>query len=326
MKMQYPQLSITRVCTMLGFSRQAYYQARERIEERILHEAIILDICQELRRKHPSLGATKMQGMVNVELATMGLDTTIGRDATYNLLREHGLLLRKTQSGRRTTNSRHSLARHSDLYKGFVPTGINQAWVSDITYWRIATGEHLYIHLVTDAYSRFVLGWCLSQTLHASNTIAALVMALQTLEHPVVDRLLHHSDRGSQYCSDDYVAMARQHGITMSMTQSSDPRDNAIAERVNGILKHEYLYHYRVDSFQQARAPLRRSIHLYSYERPHLSLNNQTPHAVHSGTATRPVKRLWRTSPYPFGSDPTSASHAVHSEPMTCYHADLQTV
>jgi hypothetical protein len=120
--------------------------------------------------------------------------------------------------------------------------------------------------------------------------------------------------------------MARQHGITMSMTQSSDPRDNAIAERDNAILKQEELYHYRVDSFQQARALLRRSIHLYSYERPHLSLNNQTPHAVHSGTATRPVKRLWKTTPYSSDSDLMLASHDVESQPMTCAHADLQTV
>lgn len=299
---------------MVGFSRQAYYQARLRGEERMMHEAIVVDICREIRQYHRAMGGKKMKELVKEKLRAMGLETGIGRDAIYDLLRVHGMLLRKARSGPRTTNSRHKLRLYTNLYKEFVPTGINQAWVSDITYWRIATGEHLYIHLVTDAYSRIILGWCLSSTLHASNTIEALVMALRTIKQPIVDRLLHHSDRGGQYCSDDYVALAGKHHITMSMTQTSDPRDNAIAERVNGILKLEYLHHHRVDSFKQALALLRRSVHLYCCERPHLSLNNQTPHAVHTGTATRPLKRLWKKKAYPLRSGPPSALPDVEPE------------
>jgi len=309
-----PSLSVTQCCRVLNHSRQAYYQAQRVDSQRAVVVSLIVDVCREVRRTHPGMGTKKLKLLLDERLQAMALDISIGRDALYDVLRDCGLLIRQKKSKRRTTDSRHHLRRFSDLYNNFVPCRINQAWVADITYWQISTGAFLYIHLVTDAYSRMILGWCLSTTLHASHTTAAFVMALETLGQPIRERLLHHSDRGSQYCSDDYVAEAKKYDITMSMTQSGDPLDNAIAERVNGILKLEYLEHHNIETFEQAENLLFHSIHSYCHERPHMSLNNQTPYALHTGTATLPIKRLWKAKTHQVRSGPPSASPDVEPE------------
>lgn len=289
--------NVRQLSSMVGLSRQGYYKQQAERCQRDHVEAIVVELMTELRQIHPKMGCGKIQLLINERLGAMGLES-IGRDQCYAMMREHGLALRRTRRTRRTTDSRHSLRKYPDIYNGRELTGCNQAWVADITYWQVRPSEFLYLHLVTDAYSRTILGWALSPTLQACYTIEALEMALRTLDESVKDSLIHHSDRGIQYCSDLYVKKLKQYGIGISMTQSGDPRDNAKAERINGIIKNEYLAFTCSKTFEESQVAVRQSVELYNTIRPHRSLNNQTPMSVHSGTATRPIVQLWKRPTY----------------------------
>jgi transposase InsO family protein len=178
------------------------------------------------------------------------------------------------------------------LIQGIELTGPNQLWVSDITYWKL-NGEFLYISLITDAFSRMIVGYQLADSLEAVESIGALKMALRKLEKTITN-LIHHSDRGVQYCSYDYTDILHDKGIKISMTESGDPLDNAIAERMNGILKYEYLFEEKVESIKQAKEILEKSVNLYNTDRPHMSIGNMTPVNVHNLQMDRELKRKWK--------------------------------
>lgn len=216
----------------------------------------------------------------------------MGRDALFELLATAGLLIRKRR-GVLTTYSRHWMRKWPNLIKNFVPTGPNQLWVSDITYWKIRD-DMLYISLITDAYSHKIVGHHVARTLETIETIKALRTALPCLEGQA-NRPIHHSDRGTQYCSAGYVALLQDNGLAISMTESGDPVENAIAERVNGILKEEYLNHYKVANIQEAASVLDSSVDLYNRERPHMSIGLLTPETVHHNNVT--TVKLWKKYP-----------------------------
>jgi transposase InsO family protein len=174
--------------------------------------------------------------------------------------------------------------------KDLVMTAANQVWVSDITYVETESG-FVYLHLVTDAYSKKIMGWCLSPSLHAEATIKALQMAIRAAGCDLTG-LIHHSDRGCQYCCEKYVKLLQDNGVLISMTQDGDPRDNAIAERVNGILKTEWLYDDHFKGFQDAYVRVAQVINLYNNKRPHLSLNYQTPAQAYLETGAQ--VRVWK--------------------------------
>lgn len=204
----------------------------------------------------------------------------MGRDALFDLLQSNYLLVRRRKRRVFTTQSFHWLRKYSNIVKGLVLSHPNQLWVSDITYWEVGS-RFVYISLITDAFSHKIVGYHIADTLAAVETVEALRMALQHLhaDHP---GLIHHSDRGIQYCSHEYVQMLQDRCIQISMTETGDPRDNAIAERVNGILKEEYLYDYSVTSLPQAKLVLDFVIDLYNEERPHMSCDYKTPSSVHA--------------------------------------------
>jgi len=212
----------------------------------------------------------------------------MGRDAFFELLRANGLLVRRKRYRARTTFSCHRFRKYQDLIRDMVPQRANQLWVSDITYIRIGK-DFAYLSLVTDAYSRKIIGFCLSHDLSTDNCLSALRMALATR---VVDLpLIHHSDRGTQYCSQAYTKLLNTRGIAISMTQSGNPRDNAIAERVNGILKQELLKE-SYDNINLAYKSVKQAISIYNTLRPHSSLDMLTPENAH--TKTGQLKRRWR--------------------------------
>lgn len=175
-----------------------------------------------------------------------------------------------------------------------VPKHPNQLWVSDITYWKITSGNHIYISLITDAYSRKIVGYNVAETMEAIESVKALQMALSAFDR--ADRpsqLIHHSDRGIQYCSNQYVKLLQDYGINISMTENGDPLENAIAERINGILKAEYLIANETNNITEAKRQLNKAIKLYNEHRPHMSLGNHTPEVVHQKEKVN-IKRLWK--------------------------------
>jgi transposase InsO family protein len=205
------------------------------------------------------------------------------------------MLVRKRKRRVQTTQSFHWLRKYPNLIKGFTPTAPNQLWVSDITYWKI-NGSYVYISFITDAFSHKIIGFHVAETLESIETIQALKMALssliETLETEL--KLIHHSDRGVQYCHHKYVNLLQKNNIKISMTENGDPLENAIAERVNGIIKEEYLQDYQVNSIEQAKEVLRFVIEeLYNKERPHNSISNLTPNEVHKNNIK--TNKLWKS-------------------------------
>jgi putative transposase len=238
------------------------------------------------------MGARKMYDMLQPFMMEHGIK--MGRDALFDLLAANQLLVKKRKRKVRTTYSNHWLRKYPNLIRDYIPRTINQLWVSDITYWKIDTGEHLYISLITDAWSRKIVGYHVAETMEAIQSIEALQMALAALggaARPL--QLTHHSDRGIQYCSGKYVKLLQDNGITISMTENGDPLENAIAERVNGIIKEEYLNHYQTVNLQEAKKQLQKAISLYNNNRPHMSINNLTPNKLHNHKKLN-HHRLWK--------------------------------
>lgn len=269
-------------------SRQAYYK---RIHSHIKEQkefTIVLQLIQEVRQSHRCIGGRKLYSMLGQQLKSHGI--RMGRDALFNLLRDSGLLIRRRRRTVRTTWSSHPYRKYKNLIKGFTPTAPNQLWVSDITYLTTRKG-FLYLSLITDAYSRKIVGYDLADNLEAVNALQALQRALGSLDS--AHQLIHHSDRGIQYCTHEYTTALTNAAIQISMTESGDPIENAMAERINGILKNEYLLHEPILNKQQAMKLLNNAVSLYNKQRQHLSCNMFTPDEVHSKQL--PVKRLWKT-------------------------------
>lgn len=218
----------------------------------------------------------------------------MGRDALFDLLAANAKLVRKRKRRIQTTYSSHWLRKYPNLVREFIPKSINQLWVSDITYWKITANTHLYISLITDAYSRKIVGYNVGETMEAVQSIQALQMALASLDGDAVPlQLTHHSDRGIQYCSTKYVKLLQDKGIKISMTENGDPLENAMAERVNGIIKEEYLDYCKTTCLKEAKNNLVNAITLYNNERPHMSIENFTPNQLHTNPK-QIKKRLWK--------------------------------
>lgn len=215
----------------------------------------------------------------------------MGRDALFDLLAAHQLLIRKKKRRVYTTQSFHWLRKYPNRIKQLVPSRANQVWVSDITYYQTRQG-FVYISLITDAYSRKIVGYHVADSLEAVHTLSALQMAIKE-NRPFLNELIHHSDRGIQYCCYEYVKLLQDNNIVISMTEDSDPLENAIAERVNGIMKQEYLEHYMPKNKEEIRKLLADSVNAYNNLRPHMSCNMLTPETVHQNNL--PVQRNWKS-------------------------------
>ena len=293
MKNNFQNIGLAKLCSWLGMSRQAYYQNSWKAIDTTIEEELILQQVKQIRQNHPRLGTRKLHD----KLQAFMLENSIkmGRDALFNLLAANHLLIRKRKRRITTTNSYHWLRKYPNLIRNFVPTAPHQLWVSDITYWKINAQEHLYISFITDAYSHKIVGYQVAETLEAIESVQALQMALSAFEGAESHlQLTHHSDRGIQYCSREYVKLLQDNNIQISMTENGDPLENAIAERVNGIIKEEYLDAYEVNDIKEARGLLDRVIQLYNNDRPHLSISNLTPNQVHHSQNPLKTEKLWK--------------------------------
>lgn len=273
----YPSFSIGFLCKLFGKSRQAYYEQFKEKNDRELEEVIVLKIVAEIRSELPRIGTRKVHFMLQERLAVH--DISIGRDRLYELMGEHGYLLRYRKRKPYTTNSNHPYYKYPNLIKDLVLFKPNQLWVSDITYIQLS-GKFAYLSIITDAYSRKIVGYCLYPTLHSEGVIQAFLMASKNVKRELYN-LIHHSDRGVQYCSANYVEQLNAHRIKISMTENGDPYENAIAERVNGILKTEFELGKPFKDFNEAMHTIDEAIRKYNELRPHLSCNYLTPAVAH---------------------------------------------
>lgn len=260
-----------------GISRQAFYQSEKRLIKAEIEENLVVKMVQEKRRDLPRLGGKKLYFLLKEDLSQIG---KIGRDKFLGILRYNDLLVERKKSHTKTTNSFHRFRKWKNLIKGLSVTRPNQVWVSDITYIRTFDG-FVYLFLITDLYSRKIVSWSLSRSLSIEGGIEALKMALGSRKDKS-QSLIHHSDRGVQYCSTGYVEILQDFKIEISMTEENHCYENAVAERVNGVLKDEFYLDSTFNNFEQAVSAVRSGIKNYNEKRPHWSLNLRTPLQVHS--------------------------------------------
>ena len=279
------------LCGLFGVSKQAYYQYDEDVAlARAAREEFALQYVKDIRSLDPGIGGVKLWYMYQDEF---GCDYPIGRDRFCRILAEHGLKVRLKIRKPRTTDSTHSLPTYPNLIKDFIPTAPNQLWVSDITYIVIMDDDNhyhfCYLSLILDAYTEEIVGWRVGPTLDTEYPLEALRMALKRIEGQEVC-LVHHSDRGCQYVSREYVNLLKEYGIRISMTESGDPKDNAQAERINNTMKNELLKDKVFRSIQEVIAAVAVAVDFYNNRRPHMSIGMKAPAEMAEATGDRDMR------------------------------------
>jgi transposase InsO family protein len=261
---------------LFGLSRQSYYK-REKLEASDKEESEeVIEMVSQIRKRMPRIGTRKIYHILRGEFEAKGIK--VGRDKLFEILRNNRLLITRGKRYIQTTNSKHWLKKYPNLIKGLEIYGPERLWVSDITYIRTDEG-FCYLTMITDAYSRKIVGYTTSKTLGTEGTIEALKMAIKNRRS--TGELIHHSDRGLQYCSREYVELLEKNQIKISMTEGSDPYENALAERMNRTIKEEFLLTEKIRDYQILQKTVAESVDIYNTERPHLSCAMQYPADVH---------------------------------------------
>jgi transposase InsO family protein len=271
------RVSIRSCCRHLGFSKQAYYQFRHHREDQAERDRQIVGKVLTVRRHLPRLGTRKLYYLLKGEFVEAHI--SVGRDKLFDVLRAQKMLITKRRKYIQTTDSKHWMRTYPNRAQHMPLTQPEQLWVADITY-ILTRQETLYLHLVTDAYSKQIMGYMLSRDLKSESTLKALQMALGKRMYPQ-HQIIHHSDRGLQFCSKLYINELRKHNCQISMTQDGNPYDNAVAERINGILKDKFYCDEPFENYETALASVAQSIILYNTRRPHLSCSMLTPVQMH---------------------------------------------
>lgn len=289
MKNNFSHIGLAKLCGWFGITRQAYYQESWKAVDVSIEEELILGEVKRIRSCHGRMGTRKLYDKMQAFMLEHQIK--MGRDSLFNLLSANNMLVKKRKRRIQTTQSFHWLRKYPNLIRDFVPTAPNQLWVSDITYWKI-NGPYVYISFITDAYSHKIVGYHVAENLASVETIKALKMALSDLRSESHLQLTHHSDRGVQYCHHKYVKLLQDNNIKISMTENGDPLENPVAERVNGIIKEEYLLDYTVKNIKESKKVLAFVVKLYNEERPHNSIGNFVPDIVHENNLK--TKKLWK--------------------------------
>lgn len=271
------------LCRVVGMTRQNYYQRRSARESLSVDERFVLELVGRERARQPMLGGRKLLHCLSGDLRSA--EVRIGRDRFFELLGRNGLLIARRRGAARTTDSRHGFSTHPNLAKDFSPSAPHQLLVGDITYIRTLEG-FMYLCLVMDAFSRTIVGFDSSDTLEMEGALRALSMAIGQL--PRGAQAMHHSDRGVQYCCGAYVAVLREAGMAISMTEENHCYENAKAERLNGTLKREYGLGATFADKAAVVPAVREAVTLYNHHRPHAALDYRTPMQVHRAVAAAP--------------------------------------
>ncbi len=283
------------LCELFGVTKQAFYKRNdEGNHRRLAKEQIALEYIREIRTKDPGIGCRKLYHMYSDAFS----DTHIGRDAFEALMAENGLKIRCKKRKPRTTDSRHKLPTYPDLTKNLLPSRSNELWVADITYISlcepIGLPKYCYLSLLMDAYTEEVKGWAVGATLETKYPLEALQMAMDNLDTQREDlHLIHHSDRGVQYASNEYVEVLKKAGIAISMTETGNPKDNARAERINSTFKNELLKDKKFRDVEEVKQAVRVAVEFYNNERPHMSINMMTP--AEAASMTGEITKRWRS-------------------------------
>jgi len=278
---------------LFGYTKQAYYKSIARGEKKAFDEYLIVELIRRKRRVWKKGSGRNLLASLKEDFARHRIQ--IGRDKFFELLNKHGLQVRRCSRRTRTTASGHTYHKYPNLIEGLVPDQANQVWVSDITYvWCQAEQCFVYLYLVTDMYSRKIVGCTVGTSLHAHWAVQALQQAICGAKAPL-HGLIHHSDRGVQYCCGDYIALLKVYDIQPSMTTGGDPLENPIAERVNRTIKEEFMENYKqgYKNVSQALAQIPVNIQFYNEERPHSSIGMMTPNQAHSMVGYIP--RTWKS-------------------------------
>jgi transposase InsO family protein len=272
--------SLSALCQCFDLKRDAYYKYKRRVDKRLEIEQKIVEIVRQRRKSLPREGTRKL--IKSLDANFREADLKVGRDTLFNILRKHDMLIHRKKAHHRTTNSFHRFHKYRNIIKDMKMTKPNQVWVSDITYIRTING-FCYLALITDMYSRKIVGHDLSDSLELAGCVRALQKALK--QSGKRSPQVHHSDRGIQYCSNVYTSILIKNNIKISMTEDNHCYENALAERVNGILKDEFYLDQTFASIAEAKRAAKNAIELYNTIRLHLSLKYKTPETVYKLTA-----------------------------------------
>lgn len=268
------------ICKCFDLKRDAYYKYKRREDQRLDLERKVVGIVKQRRKSLPREGVRKLMRSLNNDFETAHLK--VGRDTLFNILRKHNMLTLRKKYSAKTTNSMHRFRKYNNIIKDLKVSRANQVWVSDITYIRTVKG-FCYLALITDMHSRKIVGYDLSNSLELKGCIRALNKAVSHAKD--IKGLIHHSDRGFQYCSTTYTQILQKNNIRISMTEDNHCYENALAERVNGILKDEFYLDQTFTNMAHAKRAAKNAIKLYNEIRLHLSLDYQTPNTVHQNAA-----------------------------------------
>jgi len=288
MKAFYKDTGLGVLCELVGKTRQAFYEKKWRDEKLQFEDAIIVDLVKKERVVAKRVGGKKLFRIL--KSALLKHQITIGRDKFFDVLRDNDLLVKRRRRKVQTTMSRHKLRKYPNLAKDLKIDRAEQLWVSDITYLNVE-GLHCYLILITDAYSRKVVGYNFGRNMDTAFCILALENALANRYFP--DRkLMHHSDRGLQYCSKAYVGILEKNKIGISMTENGDPLENALAERMNGIFKDNFALDNAFLTFEEAQQTIEKAVQYYNNRLPHSSIDMLTPNEAHHKMGD--LKKHWR--------------------------------
>ncbi|MCI1785836.1 MAG: IS3 family transposase [Bacteroidales bacterium] len=282
------------MCELFGVSKQAYYKINEqKIAEKAAQVAFAVEFIRYVREYDHGIGGLKLWYMYRSEFAG---NAPLGRDRFEDIIYKYGLKVRNKVRKPKTTDSSHGLPTFPNIIKDFIPTIANQLWVSDITYiemWENEMGHTFcYLSLILDAYSEEIVGYCVGPSLETIYPIAALKMALRRLQKGH-HNLIHHSDRGIQYASSEYVKILKSNGIAISMTETGDPKDNAQAERINNTIKNEMFKDVIFHNLDEVRTSVARAVDFYNNKRPHMSINMMTP--SQASLCTGEITKKWHS-------------------------------
>ncbi len=284
------------MCRLLGVSKQAYYQHVDNLMLKLSQESFVVEFVKDVRRKDRGIGGNKLWQMYRQQF---GEERSVGYNRFYDILERYGLKVRKRKRRVSTTDSNHDLPLYPNLVKDLLPSRGCELIVSDITYIPFWTSKErkeydfCYLSLVTDYYTKEIVGYSVGETLESKYPLEALEMSLKHYKGKDLSGLIHHSDRGVQYASYAYTGRLKDCKIGISMTESGNPKDNAVAERVNNTIKNEFFKDMEFYSIREVKAAVKGAVDFYNHERPHLSLEGMTP--AQAARCEGEMKKRWKS-------------------------------